>query len=120
MSAMVDDRAFRERLMLIFWREAGGHLTVLQHFAELSPPIALATRQDAFEAAFRAVHSLRGAARAVNEGDVEMLCLGIETSLSRGLRGEQEWLAAVHDDVRAAIGKLASACAALRPGGRDG
>ncbi len=78
----------RLRLMATFRQEAEEHLRVLScHLTALEQGLAPDEAAQAVEAAFRATHTLKGAARSVSLGDVEGLCQGLETALSGIKRG---------------------------------
>ncbi|PTY02321.1 hypothetical protein DB346_09425 [Verrucomicrobia bacterium LW23] len=86
------DLALRERLWQVFRVEAQEHLETL---SRLLLEMESALRAEAggvgagvVETAFREAHSLKGAARSVNQLDVESVCHGMELVLSRVKRGE--------------------------------
>src|SRR6185369_4704698 len=72
-----------QRLQAIFQVEAAEHLknmsSQLEALARAAPGESPAPL---LESLFREVHSLKGAARAVNLGDVEAVCMGLESSLA--------------------------------------
>ncbi len=56
-------------------------------------------RKEMVEMIFREAHSLKGAARAVNQKEVEQLCQAIETIFSKWKRGEEEPQVALFDSI---------------------
>ncbi|MBI5238335.1 MAG: hybrid sensor histidine kinase/response regulator [Deltaproteobacteria bacterium] len=81
------DNDFRERLLSTFKVEAQDHLKTIQSgLVELErmPPIEV--QMEVVETAYRASHSLKGAARAVNMTDIESVCQAIE-----GVFGAWKW-----------------------------
>ena len=72
--------ALRARLMATFREEAEEHLRTLS--GNLTALEDSATDPEAIEAAFRATHTLKGAARSVGLAGVESLCQGLESVLS--------------------------------------
>lgn len=84
---MADDREqFAARLFGTFLKEAAGHVVVLKQLLadlEQTPVVG-----DASAALFREVHSLKGAAGAVEAGEVEFLCQSLEQLLVKAQRRE--------------------------------
>ena len=88
------EAALRARLWQVFWVEAQEHLETLSRVllqieaatGEGKDPGA--AERDLVETAFREAHSLKGAARSVNQLDVESVCQGMEAILSRLKKGE--------------------------------
>ena len=77
---------FLQRLLATFRVEADEHLgTMSSLLLQLERDGAGA---GAVEALFREAHSLKGAARAVNLGDVERVCQAMERALAALKRGE--------------------------------
>ena len=58
------------------------------------------------EKVFRAAHSLKGAARAVNLKDIETICQSLETVLARAKRREIELTADVLDVLHEAMNEV--------------
>jgi two-component system chemotaxis sensor kinase CheA len=95
------DEAFLRELQAAFRVEADEHLQAMSAgLLELEKTADDAQRAPLVESAYREVHSLKGAARAVNRTDVEGVCQSIEAVLSRWKRGEErpapETLDSVH------------------------
>jgi two-component system chemotaxis sensor kinase CheA len=68
-------------------RSIGSHLLALERGVTHGEPTASGETDTPVEAAFRAVHTLKGAARSVGLEDVESLCQSLESVLSRAKRG---------------------------------
>jgi two-component system chemotaxis sensor kinase CheA len=78
----------RSRLMTTFKAEAEEHLeAIAEHLAALDRGLPAGQVPPTVEALFRAVHTLKGAARSVALADVEALCQGLESLLSRLKQG---------------------------------
>jgi len=74
--------------MATFQEEAEEHLRAMSgHFTALDRGLPPGEAASAVEGAFRATHTLKGAARSVGLGDVESLCQGLESVLSAIKRG---------------------------------
>jgi two-component system, chemotaxis family, sensor kinase CheA len=74
----------RDRLMATFRPEAEEHLGVIgNQLIALERGTPSETAAEAVEAVFRATHTLKGAARSVGLEEVERLCQGVESALSR-------------------------------------
>jgi two-component system, chemotaxis family, sensor kinase CheA len=123
----------RSRLMATFRLEAQEHLnTITSTLLALERGPAEAERMEAIESVFRAVHTLKGAARSVMLGDIEARCQAMESVLSR-LKGRRTVLtgeivaglqreARVVADLAAKLetaGPASTAAPAPRPGARD-
>lgn len=80
---MIDEEAdFSERLLRTFRREANGHIGSMVNLLQALAGIAAGKeRAHLLEALFREVHSLKGAARAVDRTDIEAISLKLERSL---------------------------------------
>lgn len=77
-------------LRATFKVEAAEHLQAMTTgLLELEKLPAGAAQQSLIDTTFRAAHSLKGAARAVNLLDIESACQALEEQLSRWKRGEQ-------------------------------
>jgi len=82
------DDEFRTWLLATFREEAEEHLGVITdglialEKAETAPPPGL------IEAVYRETHSLKGAARAVNLRDIELVCQNLENAFSAMKRGD--------------------------------
>lgn len=117
------DEKFLEVLRATFQVEAGEHLrTVAEGLAELAKAPPEARRRELVETVYRAIHSLKGAARAVSLGSAEELCQRLESVLAGVRRGEQaitpalcERLQAAADSIEDAIAQEMAAPAAAPP-----
>ena len=76
---MDQDAEFQKRLLSTFAVEAQEHLKgITDALLRLEQGGDPQRQQDTVEVVFREAHSLKGAARAVNHGDVESLCQALE------------------------------------------
>ena len=74
---------FLRELLADFMIEAAEHRqTIITGLLELEKDHDKENRQDLVEVTFREIHSLKGAARAVNLIDIERLCQGMESVFS--------------------------------------
>ncbi|HYU42692.1 MAG TPA: response regulator [Vicinamibacteria bacterium] len=119
--------------MATFRLEAQEHLnTITSALLALERGPAEAERMEAIESVFRAVHTLKGAARSVMLGDIEARCQAMESVLSRlkggrtvltgeivaGLQREARVVADLAAKLETA-GPASTAAPAPTPGGRD-
>ena len=80
---------FLKRLRATFKVEAAEHLGALSSgLVELEKPSAAENRGNLLEQVFREMHSLKGAARAVNATEMETLCHSLESVFSAWKRKE--------------------------------
>lgn len=80
---------FRKRLFATFKVEAAEHLqTIFSSLLELEKAPAAGRMTEIIEVIFREVHSLKGAARSVNQTDIEAVCQSMEGVLSGLKRNE--------------------------------
>ena len=99
------DAQFDRKLAAIFQAEA------LEHVQRMQASLAGADGDvpaRALELLFRSAHSLKGAARAVGEHEVETVCHAMEGVLAAVQRGRLAWSPAIGDalhDVVAALGR---------------
>jgi len=83
------DDTFLQELLATFREEATEHMeSIVAGLLELEKGPEPDRRQVVLEQVYRAVHSLKGAARAVNLGDVETVCQSLEGPLARIKAGE--------------------------------
>jgi two-component system, chemotaxis family, sensor kinase CheA len=77
---MTSEHDFNTRLLEIFRAEAHEHrIAILSALRELENGAADAKAEaDAVERSFRAAHTLKGAARAVNKSQIAILCQSLE------------------------------------------
>lgn len=74
---------FRIRLAAAFRAEAAEHVaTISSGLSLLDRPTPPANAADIIETTFREMHTLKGAARSVNENEIESLCQSAESALS--------------------------------------
>lgn len=93
-----NDDAFLRRLQATFRAEAQERLQTLSSALVALENTQSGERQQALiESVFREVHSLKGAARAVDKHDVETLCQALESLLSALKRNEFEFSPALAD-----------------------
>src|SRR5574341_1925380 len=78
----------KERLLAVFRGEAQEHLqTITTNLLTLERELPPAEAREVAEATFRAIHTLKGAARSVGLLDVEALCQALEGVLSKIVQG---------------------------------
>src|SRR5260221_8663489 len=83
------DELFLRSLRAAFQVEAAEHLqTIESGLLKLEKAGASAEHPQAIETVYRAAHSLKGAARAVNLSEVESLCQSLEDLFAAWRRGE--------------------------------
>src|ERR1700722_9542312 len=85
------EEEFLRSLRATFKVEAAEHLqTIGSGLLELEKTAEPATQQQIVETVFRAAHSLKGAARAVNLTEIELLCQSLEEQFAAWKRGESQ------------------------------
>jgi two-component system chemotaxis sensor kinase CheA len=90
--------AFLKKLMATFRVEAADHLkTILAGLADLEWRRDAEQHPEILETVFREVHSLKGAARAVNLGEVELVCQALENAFAALKDGRLQMTPAVYD-----------------------
>ena len=115
------DAEFLRQLRAAFHVEAGEHLQAISSgLLELEKAQEVERRAEIVATVFRAAHSLKGAARAVNLEYVEAVCQGLEGVLAawrrQDVRPSAKLLDLLHDAVRAVEGLLPAADGApVRP-----
>jgi two-component system chemotaxis sensor kinase CheA len=98
----------RSRLMVTFKEEAADHLqTISGHLLALDRGLPPGEIPEVVESVFRALHTLKGAARAVGLRDVEALCQGLESVLSQIKSGQESLTADVLGRVQEAMDDVA-------------
>jgi two-component system, chemotaxis family, sensor kinase CheA len=86
---MTDDAEFLRELRATFRVEAAEHLAAMSTgLLALEKGVDAAARLGVIETVFRAAHSLKGAARAVDLADIERTCQSLETLFAKWKRGE--------------------------------
>jgi two-component system, chemotaxis family, sensor kinase CheA len=77
---VIDEHEFRLRLLEVFRTEARGHRQEMKSaLRELEKGVDPVHQADALEKVFRAAHTLKGAARAVNKSQIAALCQSLES-----------------------------------------
>ena len=113
------DDEFLRSLRATFKVEAAEHLqaigTGLLGLEKVSAP---ATRQALVETVFRAAHSLKGAARAVDVAEIESLCQSLENLFAAWKRGESLPTQEALDQAHRAVDQMAAAVAVPMPADR--
>ncbi|MEW5913981.1 MAG: response regulator [Thermodesulfobacteriota bacterium] len=109
------DAEFLKRILATFRVEAQEHLQAISAgIMDLEKKLAPARRAELIETVFRATHSLKGAARSVDQTEIESVCQPLESVLS-ALKREQIKLApALYDLIHQAMDHLARQLAALQ------
>jgi two-component system chemotaxis sensor kinase CheA len=115
MSSTIVDPQFRARLIAMFQVEARQHMQVLVDFASQPPSPQAGDTKITLDMAFRAAHSLKGAARAVDEPEIERQCMIIDTFLRQTKATGQGWTAATHTALCSHIRQLSQACRDVLP-----
>ncbi len=106
----------RARLLATFRAEAEEHLAAITAgLARLEGALPAPEAAEVVAATFRAVHTLKGAARSVSLLDVEAVCQAMEAVLSRATRGD----VALHGPLLAQLQQAADAIGRLLEGRRD-
>lgn len=108
---MTDDseEAFLQELRATFAAEAQEHLQTLSAgLVQLEAAAGVEQRLALIETVFRGVHSLKGAARAVENRAVEALCQSMENVLSALKQGRLEFQRALADLLHEAMTALAA------------
>jgi two-component system chemotaxis sensor kinase CheA len=113
------DEEFLRSLRTTFKVEAAEHLQEigkgLLHLEKVAAPEA---QQQLIETVFRAAHSLKGAARAVDFTEIESLCQSIEDLFAAWKRRESLPTPSTLDTAHRAIDKMAEAISASAVAGR--
>ncbi len=99
--------AFRKKLLATFKVEAGEHVQTLSSgLIELEKTPVAEKRLEVIETVFREAHSLKGAARAVGQREIEALCQSIESVFSALKRKEMDLSPALLDLLHEAVDAL--------------
>lgn len=100
---------FLQQLRATFRLEAEEHLHVISNgLLQLEREGALPQRKEVVENVFRAAHSLKGAARAVEFRDVESACQALEETFAAWKRGESEPTSVLLDQAHSRVTRLAA------------
>jgi two-component system chemotaxis sensor kinase CheA len=114
MNTLDDD--FLEHLRSIFKVEAAEHLqAIAAGLLELEKAPAPAEQPLVVETVFRAAHSLKGAARAVNLGEIESLCQSLEDTFAAWKRKEVSRSPIAFDALHSRLDAITAAMSAPKP-----
>jgi len=103
------EKEFLKRLLTTFRLEAQEHIDALYSgLAELERNPDEANRAALVERIFREAHSLKGAARSVNQAAIEGICQSLETTFSGMKSGEQELSPELFDNLMLALNQLSA------------
>jgi two-component system chemotaxis sensor kinase CheA len=106
------DREFLEMLRATFRVEASEHLQAIgAGLLELERGVGTADPLRIIEIIFRAAHSLKGAARAVDFAEIEQVCQSLETLFSAWKRHKSAPTAEALDEAMKAVDQMAEAIA---------
>ncbi len=111
----------KARLLATFRAEAEGHLHVIgKNLLALEQGLPDGNASPLFEETFRAMHTLKGAARAVGLDDVETVCQACESVVGRlregRLRGSPEIVSRLHTATQGVARILAEGSGAVKVG----
>ena len=103
----MDNDAFFLELLEDFKLEAAEHLENIETgLLELEKPPASADDQSVVEMVFREMHSLKGAARAVDLHDIEQLCMNLESVFGEVKAGRLKLSPTMFDELHKASDML--------------
>ncbi len=106
----------KARLLSIFRVEAEEHLQVITaNLLALDRELPPAEVRQVVETTFRAVHTLKGAARSVSLMDAEALCQALESILSRVTRGQLALTRPILDQLHEGVDGVARVLAGGEP-----
>jgi two-component system chemotaxis sensor kinase CheA len=109
---MSNKEDFLRELRATFRVEAAEHLQAIAGGLDQLEKLAdAAARRPVIESVFRAAHSLKGAARAVDFADIETLCQSLETLFSGWKRGTSEPTPATLDTAHLSLDRMMVALA---------
>src|SRR5438874_2141833 len=107
---MAQDDDFLRSLRATFKVEAAEHIgAIADGLLELEKAPGAGQRRQIVETIFRAAHSLKGAARAVNLAEVESICQGMEDIFALWKRQEGAPSAAMLDTLHRSLDKISRA-----------
>src|ERR1700723_4106096 len=107
------EEEYLRSLRATFKVEAAEHLqTIGSGLLELEKTAEPATQQQIVETVFRAAHSLKGAARAVNLTEIELLCQSLEELFAAWKRRESLPTPATLDTAHRTLDRMSQAMAA--------
>ncbi|MGJ0535052.1 MAG: hybrid sensor histidine kinase/response regulator [Methylocystis sp.] len=100
---------FLKRLLTTFRLEAREHIDALYAgIAEMESQPEAASIAALVERVFREAHSLKGAARSVNQSAIEGICQSLESTFSSMKRGELESSSALFDNLQLTLNQLSA------------
>jgi two-component system chemotaxis sensor kinase CheA len=112
----LNEREFLQRLLATFKAEADEHLKTMSGLMlALEEVVPDERRAELIETLFREAHSLKGAARSVNQQEIESACKELETVLAGLKRGEKVWSNETFERLYRMVDELAQLT-----GGQDG
>ena len=110
-----DNEQFRQRLFNTFLKEADAQVLAIS--ALLARPDDERGQEDVLTDLLRKIHSLKGAAGAVGQHQVELLCRSLEQVLHKVVRGERQADAEVFACLRHGIALLEDGLPGIAGGG---
>jgi two-component system chemotaxis sensor kinase CheA len=111
------DADFLKRLLAAFEVEAAEHLQAMTQGLLALESVSPDQRPALLETVYREAHSLKGAARAVNHGDIEMICQAIEGVFAAWKQQQQPSPSAEQfDALHRALDAIGAGLAAARAG----
>ncbi len=116
---MNQDDELRQRLEVIFRMEAQDHLqAMVTHLLSLQRDLGADEQKEHVEGLFRAVHTLKGAARSVGLEQIEGLCQAAESVMSRLVQGVTAVTPALVDLLQDTVAEITRAVAGDHDAGR--
>src|SRR5882757_3882327 len=110
------EEEFLRSLRATFKVEAAEHLQEIgAGLLELEKAAAPERQQQLIETVFRAAHSLKGAARAVDFAEIESLCQSLETLFAAWKRSESLPTQEALDEAHATVDRMSGALAEPEP-----
>lgn len=98
------DKAFLDHLLVTFRTEAEDHLrSITSGLLELEKKLPPDKKSAILEVAYRSAHSFKGAARAVNLNDIEMVCQSLEGIFASLKRQEISYTPELFDSLHSAV-----------------
>jgi len=108
---------FLKKLLATFQGEADEHVKALSTgLIELEKGLPAEKRAEIVETVFREAHSLKGAARAVNVGEIERVCQSLESVFAAVKRGQTAFSPPLFDLLHQAVDTLGRLRAAIATG----
>ena len=105
---------FLKKLLVTFKVEAEEHLKVISSgLFELEKTQTIEKQMEIIETIFREAHSLKGAARAVNATDIEMICQSLESTFASLKRREKALSVELIDTLQQSLDTLSAHLSSL-------